>query len=481
MMTALVALVIVAILISAGTLYYAMSIMGQFPPLTEGLAELTTAERELATEMAKLGETVGESVAAIEDIEERLATVEEALKPPPVPKEVLFLSTQYVPITEAEWARTVLLPPFEEETGIKAVFVTAPGYGPFVDRLIAEAEAEKVVVDVAGSLHGDFPVLVEKGVLMDLTGMPRLPDRTFIKEFEKLSVMKGIKAYVPWMQATYLVMANKKSLDYFPAGKDMEAMTYDDLLQWAKNIYEATGEKKLGIPAGPKSLLHRWLHGYLYPSFTGKQVEAFKSSEAVKMWEYVQELFEYVHPAYTTYDVMADPLLLEEVWVAWDHTARLLPALRERPGEFIALPSPAGPAGRGFIAVIAGLAIPKGAPNPDLGWKLIDYLTRPETQVAILEGVGFFPVVEEAAGVVPPGPVRIMAEGVTKQAAAPDAIVALLPIGLGGRVGEFTAIYRDAFSAIIVEGRPISEVLEELGELLFKLFEETGAPYPPPG
>jgi len=79
METAILALVIIAILISAGTLFYVMSIVGQLTPLAaipEGLAELTAAERDLAKALADLG-------VDIAAIEERLEKVEEAVKPPP--------------------------------------------------------------------------------------------------------------------------------------------------------------------------------------------------------------------------------------------------------------------------------------------------------------------------------------------------------------------------------------------------------------
>ena len=402
-----------------------------------------------------------------------------APKPPPVPT-VTFLSTQLRPPPETEWVIKTLLPPFEKEFDAVVRFVPEE-YAIFEDRLIAEVEAGKVKVSVAGGLHGDFSIAIAKGILTDLRGKPTLPGRTFIPALWKLSFEAEKQWYIPWMQATYMLVANKKALDYLPEGVNMWALTYDDMFEWAKKMYEATGEKKLGLPAGPKGLFGRMLHGYLYPSFTGKQVANFNTPEAVAMWEYLKRLWAYVHPSSLIYEHMHGPLLAEEVWVAWDHTARFLPAIKEKPGDFVALPSPAGPKGRGFISVIAGLAIPRGAPNEDLAWKFIEYLTRPDTQVKILEGVGFFPVVEEAVGAIPTGPLKTVAEGVTKQAGAPDAIVAILPIGLGGRVGEFVPIYIDSFHAIVIDGVPIVEVLSAQWAKLDALYKETGAPYPPPG
>jgi len=402
------------------------------------------------------------------------------LIPRPAPTvAIVFNSTQLRPAEETEWVIKTLLPPFEEETGIKVTFVPEE-YGIFEDRLIAEVESGKVRVSLSGGLHGDFSLLIEKGYLEDLSGIS-LPDRTFIETFWNLGKHDDKQVYIPWMQATYIFVANKKALDYLPEGADINALTYDQLLQWVKNIYDQTGEKKFGLPVGEGGLIHRFVHGYLYPSFTGKTVAKFNSSEAVQMWEYMKQLWQYVNPECINWKSMADPLLAEDVWVAWDHTARFKDAVTTKPDTFIVFPSPSGPHGRGFITVIAGLAIPKGAPHIDAAKKLIEYLTRPETQVEIVEGVGFFPVVEEAVGTIPAGPLKTIAEGVVNQSSAADAIVAMLPTGLGGRAGEFSAIYRETFIRILIDGEDIQTVLNEEWAKLKALYEETGAPYPPPG
>jgi multiple sugar transport system substrate-binding protein len=81
------------------------------------------------------------------------------------------------------------------------------------------------------------------------------------------------------------------------------------------------------------------------------------------MWEFVNDMWQYVHPQSVAYEFMQEPLLAEEVWVTFDHTARLINAFKDRPNDFLALPAPSGPKGLGFMPVVAGLAIPKTAPN----------------------------------------------------------------------------------------------------------------------
>lgn len=397
--------------------------------------------------------------------------------------EVLFTSNQLTPVEEQEWARNTLLARFTQETGIAVRFVTEPE-GPYVDRLMAEARAGRGSIDLTGTLHGIFPVLVAERVVQDMADVQRRlearRDRTFYRDLVAVARMEGIQAFVPWMQATYLIAARREALRYFPQGRNPMRMTYDDLLQWGQNIREATGQRRLGFPAGPRGLYGRFLHGYAYPSFTGSQVKRFKSREAVGMWQYLRRLWGVTHPSSFRYEFMHEPLLLGEVWVAWDHTARLLPALRQRPEEFVVLPSPAGPRGRSFLSVVVGLSLTRWAPNPDGAVRLVEYLTRPATQVLTLQGVGFFPVSPEAAQVVPTGGLKVMADGVAAQASAPDARTALLPVGLGARTGEFVPIYVDTFRLIAIEGRPIEEVLAGQARRLEELYRVTNAPCPPP-
>jgi len=398
---------------------------------------------------------------------------------------IIWASTQLVPPEEQAFVKGKLLKKFEQETGIKVEFVGL-SYSDLATRLAAEEQTGKVTISVIGELHGGLDYFASKGWLMDLSRFGTLSGRTFPKVLLKYSEIHGIRAYIPWMVATYVMVVNKKAFDYLPPGLTKEDViegtskwTYGALLRWAKNLYEKTGRKLLGFPAGPHGLFVRFLHGYLYPAFTGAQVKNFDSPDAVKMWNYLKNLWQYVNPASTTWDAMADPLLKGEVWIAWDHTARIKDAIEQEPDKFVVVPVPRGPKGRAFILVIAGLAIPKNAPHPEAAWKLIDYLTRPETQIEVLKNVGFFPTVEEASAALPSGPLKILAEGVKRQTSAPDALVAMIP-SLGAHGGDFKEVYLTAFRQIVLQGKDPATVTKELKPVLLKLFKETGAPLPPP-
>ncbi len=398
-------------------------------------------------------------------------------------QEIVFTSNQFTPVEEQEWARNTLLAKFTQETNIGVRFITEPE-GPYVDRLVAEAKAGRGTIDVTGTLHGIFPIFLAENAVRDMkavqSALDARKDRTFFTDLLAVSKFGDVQAFVPWMQATYLIVAQRSALQYFPRGRDPMRMTYEDLLDWGENIKQATGQRRVGFPVGPRGLYGRFLHGYIYPSWTGSQVKAFRSPQAVQMWSYLRRLWGVTHPSSFTYEFMSEPLLRGEVIVAWDHVARILPALRQRPNDFIVLPSPAGPRGRSFIAVVVGLALPRTAPNPELGTRLIEYLTRPATQVVTLQGVGFFPVSPEAGKEVPTGGLKVMADGVSAQAGASDARTALLPIGLGARTGEFVPLYVDTFTLIAIQGRNIQEVLNAQARKLEDLYRAMNAPCPPP-
>lgn len=148
---------------------------------------------------------------------------------------------------------------------------------------------------------------------------------------------------IPWMQATLLMAVNKKALQYLPAGADVNALTYDQLLAWGKAIKDGTKEAKIGFGARDSGLIHRFFQGNLIPAYTGGVVTNFASADAEKAWSYMADLWQYVNPQSTTFANLQEQLQSEEVWIAIDHVARLKDAFAAKPNDFLAAPVPAGP------------------------------------------------------------------------------------------------------------------------------------------
>lgn len=388
-------------------------------------------------------------------------------------QDVNFLSTQLRPVEEAQKVRQVLL---KGVPGKVSYLVEEPPQ--FDVRMKAEGKAGKRTISLAGALHGELQPLVTSGDIEPIDDIAaKLADRGIpqgLMELGKLGT--GSQVYIPWMQATYIMVARKEALASLPAGADVNALTYDQLEAWGKALTEKTGKRLIGFPAGPKGLMPRFYQGYLYPSFTGGVVTPFRSAEAEAMWGKFKSLWQYVNPNSTSYDFMQEPLMAGEVWVAFDHVARVKDALVQEPDKYVTFPAPAGPKGRGYMPVIAGLAIPKGAPDRAGAAAVIEHLTKPETQVKTAAEVGFFPVVKaELPADLSPG-IKLIAEGVAKTQGAKDALPALLPIGLGDKGGEFNKVFSDSFQRIVLRGENPRAVLDAQAVVLKGLMETTKAP-----
>ena len=387
---------------------------------------------------------------------------------------VQFLSTQYNTVDETTKMRDSIL----KDAPVQSQFQPSE-LGPFNDRITAEEKAGKVTVGVVGGQHGDFAPFVNTGYMDDVTSLvQRLADRNFPPKFLDLAKFGSDKSYyVPWAQATYVLAVNKKAMQYLPQGADVNALTYDQLKDWGVNIAQATGQRKVGFPDGPKGLFARFFEGYLYPSYTGSTgVVAFKTPEAASMWTSFRDLWKVaVSPQSTSYDFMQEPMLSDEVWIAWDHTARLIDAATKNPDEVMLVPAPAGPKGRGFMPVITGLGIPKGAPDRASSEKLIEYLTQPQTQITTLTQLAFFPATGAQIPSELPAGVKLEADAVAKQSSSTDAIPSLLPVGLGAQGNEFNKVFIDTFTRIVINNEEVQPVLDDQASKLQSLIDQAGA------
>ena len=387
--------------------------------------------------------------------------------------DLVFLSTQLRPIESAQAMRNDILKGFSAP--VSFVAEVPPQLGVHIR---AEAHGGKHVTSLIGALHGELMPLAATDNLAPLDDlMAKLADRGITSGMmaaAKLGTAHTL--YIPWMQATYIMAANKQALPYLPEGADINHLSYAQLAQWGANIQAKTGKRLLGFPAGPQGLMPRFFEGYLYPSFTGGVVTPFRSPEAVAMWTQFRDMWKSVNPNSTNYAFMQEPLMTGEVWIAWDHVARLIDALAKKPDDFVTFPAPAGPKGRGFMPVVAGLAIANGAPDAAGARKLIEYLTQPDVQVKVAQSVAFFPVVKATLPPdLPPG-LRMEADAVQKMETAPDALVSLLPIGLDQRSGEFDKAFMDTFQLIVLRGEDPARVLDRESDNMRRIMVETKAP-----
>ncbi|MEU2616045.1 ABC transporter substrate-binding protein [Micromonospora sp. NPDC007271] len=380
-----------------------------------------------------------------------------------------FLSTQFTPVEERQRFEAIL---GSRVTAAKVAY-NPVDEGVFASTLTSQVDAGKTQVNLVGGLHGQLAP--HAGRLLDLDDLAgALTDRGFAADVAALGRLGGgTTKYIPWMQASYVVAVHKKALQWLPSGVDPEKLTYDQLLAWVKAGRAGNGGKPIfGLPAGPKGLYHRFFQGYLLPSFTGGQITTFRGPEAAQAWQYMKELWANAAPASTNYDFMQEPLQRGEVLIAWDHVARLVDAPKDKPDDWLMLPAPRGPKGLGYMLVVAGLAIPRGAPDVDRAKEVIKALTTPETQLRVLRDNAFFPVAQATLPSDLPPAISLEAAAVRAQQESTDALVSLPPVGLGAKDGEVSQIFKNCFKEICLDSKPVQQVLDNQAKQLNTILDE---------
>jgi len=386
---------------------------------------------------------------------------------------LLFLSTQLRPIAEAQKMRNVILKDFLHE--VEFVTTTSQQAATLINQ---QMMGSTHAADVVGALHGELQPLAQLNALLPLDALvQKQSTRSVPASLLALGkVGTAHQLYMPWMQAGYVMVANKKALPYLSKEAELDRLSYSQLAAWASEIQQRTGKRLLGFPAGPQGLMHRFIQGFLYPSFTGGVVRSFRTIEAEAMWVQLASLWKSVNPNSTSYNFMSPPLLSDEVWIGFEHIARIVDVLRQKPGEFIAFPAPSGPRGRGYMPVVAGLAVLKTAAAADSATGLIEHLLSREAQLATLRSAGFLPVIEtELPQDAEPGS-KMATAVIAKLQSAEDAVPTSIPLGLGERADDFNKVFMDTFQLIVLRGENPRAVLDQQAEILSRLMAEAGAP-----
>lgn len=386
---------------------------------------------------------------------------------------VTIYSTQFTPVDEASTFRNVILGHSPASTS----FIGASDSSTFFTQVESQVKAHKVQFNVLAGLQSDFEPLAADGMLQDVTPLlNKLKKRGFPQGFINLSKLgsKNKHYFIPWITATYVLAVNRRALPYLPKGAKVNKLTYDQLVAWGQNIKRKTGRAMIGLPVA--GLIHRFMQGYLYPSYTGGVVRTFKSKSAVKAWQMMKKLWAVTNPQSTSYSFMQDPLLSGEVWIAWDHVARLINAANQDASDMILVPAPRGPKGLGYMVVLGGLAIPKGAANKAAAEKVIDYLTQNPQEINILKNLAFFPATKAPIPATLATGTWTESLAVRAQQTTKGSIPALVPVGLGAQNSAFNKVYLDTFNRILVQNQPIQSVLNDEGSIMAGLIKQAGAP-----
>jgi multiple sugar transport system substrate-binding protein len=149
-----------------------------------------------------------------------------------------FMATQFNPVEERQKYEAVLkqfAPGVSFNPVDQAVFSTT---------IKSQVAAGKVQIHFVGGLHGDLAPFSDQ--LEDLSSLAsELQDKGYAKDLLDLAKLGGTQTkYIPWIQASYVVAVNKKALQWLPSGADVNNLTYDQYLAWAKAPRKATAARR---------------------------------------------------------------------------------------------------------------------------------------------------------------------------------------------------------------------------------------------
>ena len=358
--------------------------------------------------------------------------------------------------------------PFTEETGIEIDLQSVAEVNA-IKRAKLQKETGNISIDLIISHTGDMPNWVKNDYVQDITEEANgFTDRTFIPAFNTETKFDGKTYYLPMAADVYLLLANVKAMDYLPKGYNVEELTWEQYANWSNAIREGSGSGKTvatGIPM--KTLLYQV--GAVTLSYGGSFPDV-TSEGARKAWDIYGQISEDFIRSVKNVDDIIGPMRRGEAWLTVLHNAKAGQVYASNETGYIIAPTPMGSAGRGSIAGAYGVGLMNGAPNEEAAKKVMEFLTRPETQIKLSKGAGgFIPPVEEALALLGDEP----EDQVIRQAMAVLENGALSGTN-ASKIVDFAAlkeVYDRLFDKILTNGEVTDADLEKAGKELDKLIK----------
>lgn len=369
---------------------------------------------------------------------------------------------------ERDFVVREVLEPFTKKTGIE-IDLQSVAEVDAIKRAKLQKETGNISIDLIISHTGDMPNWVEKKYVQDITEIASgFTERTFIPAFDAETKFDGKTYYLPIAADVYLLLANIKAMDYLPKGYNIEELTWEQYANWSNAIRKGTGSGKTvatGIPM--KSLLYQvgaatLSYGGNFPDVTSKG--------ARKAWDIYGQMSGDFIKSVKNVDNVVGPMRRGEAWLTVLHNARAGQVYASNETGYRIAPAPIGPAGRGTIAGAYGVGLMNGAPNEELAKEVMEFLTRPETQMKLSKGAGgFIPPVEEALKLLGDEP----EDQIIKQAMKVLKNGALSGTNASQIVdfGALKEVYDRLFDKVLTNGKVTDADLEKAGKELDKLIK----------
>jgi multiple sugar transport system substrate-binding protein len=367
-------------------------------------------------------------------------------------------------VHEKEYLMNEYFKNFEDEYGVE-VTVDFVAQADAIKKIQSEQETGNIVHDVIYADTANMSPYINGGWMEDITELVESTGSTYTTMFDSITNKDGVRYFVPNSFDVYIVLANKKALDYLPDGVTEEdvvnGMTWEEYADWAINIAEGEGVGKTMMPASLENsqLLYPMAgmslaYGGGFPDFTS---DGFKDAMAIIAKMAAGNAF---YPEQDQYTAVTEPMNSGDVWLAFSHMAPAGTSYNAAPNNYVVGAAPKGSAGAGSTSGAWCYGIQKGAPNEELAEKFIEYIARPDVNYAFCSNYGgALSPIEEVSDEVSDDD-AIMKAGLNM---LDDTIISGVPSTDYSDWNAVKLLYGDVFNEILSTGEvPSDSYLEDI-------------------
>ena len=317
--------------------------------------------------------------------------------------------------SEQEYLINEIIKPFEKETGYKVNF-NAMSDDVMLNQAEVQHATDHVTADVVIVDHYQIGDWIDADLVQDVSGLAAgWDDRQFVTSFSEITDRESRQYFLPVNADVYLMVINKKALVYLPADAQLNALTWEEFVQWSANIVEGEGVGKIVVTGvARKTWIYYFGSTALSYGAGFPEMNTEGAKEAWAIWAAIGAADGFV-PNVKQVSSVEDVMQREEAWLTFLHCSQAVPLYLQNEGKLTVAPMPSGSVGIGSVAGFRGVGLVEGAPNQQGAEAFIAYLTSPAVQVKLEKGTnGLIPTVLESRNLLGSDPhEQVMAAGLS--------------------------------------------------------------------
>lgn len=362
---------------------------------------------------------------------------------------------------EEEWKvmRAEILPPFEKANNCKIQAYQMEA-ADAVKRLEAMHRAGKMEVDIITQDNMQLAVLVEKGLVEDLSGYRNKIPASIIPALIPVGEFGGKLYFMPYRPNVEIVYYNETKFNQYGL---KPPTNWNELLAVAKAFKEKEGIGRVAIKANLSGCTTCHLFDFIRSA--GGDPLVLNDEGCVKAFTFLQELWPYLSPdsKLANWDRMNKFVATESVYLGANWPFGVNVIIKDGGKKNIkTYHGWTGPVKESHVLGGEVIGIPVGAKNKDLAVKFMEYPMSKEVQEKLVSKMGWPACRSDAYGTVEDWQkphFEAVNEALKHAAPRPNIVY----------WADFEKVLLDAFRETVMEGKPVKATLDRYADRLAKI------------